>query len=382
MRALKIIARLLPALSLVACGGGDRGGTDAVQAPSVPPLIQFEAVYDLTGPPPTSRSISVRPVQGATGFGAHAIARVELVTQNDPPSVLTAPNAVDTAGRPQYVFAIPQYPFEPFFRSCETMVPTKITVTDVTGFSFVKHDTFCPGQAYTTGGFSDYGDRRARYTGSAGRPASVYLSRMSQANYNDRFAAAGVTAFDQSLPAKEGDFLTASLGFDGPPSAVPGGTSVTARIETDGGAFAESTTATNPLDWTHAVAWLVCCRPAAGTEPTAAKRRVELVVYGARYNVPNPPPVPFEYRVRVVNPTTGAVVAEHAGSDSGVAIWTYDVTVGDQITMQASPKEANTAVQLTVRNRTEAPTSGQLLGEAGSNLPGAQARLNLFCCGR
>lgn len=382
MHALRTIARLSLALSLAACGGGNGGSTDPVPPPAVPPLIQFEAVYDLAGPPPTNRSISLRPVQGSTGFGAHAIARVELAIRDDPPSVLTAPNSLDTAGRPQFVFAIPQYPFEVVFRSCVTVVPLRITVTDVTGFSFVKHDTFCPGQAFATGGFSDYGDRRARYTGSAGRPASVYLTRMGQANYNDRFADAGVTAFDQSFQAKDGDFLTTSLGFDAPSSEVPAGTLVRARIDADGGAFAESTIATNPLDWTHASAWLVCCRPAAGPGMTSAKRKVELVVYGARYNVPNPAPVPFEYRVSVVSPTTGAVVADHAGRVSDSMTWTYDLTVGDQISLQASPTEANTAVVLTVLNVTESPTSGQVLGEARSNLPGTQGRLNLFCCGR
>ena len=60
MHALRTIARLSLALSLAACGGGNGGSTDPVPPPAVPPLIQFEAVYDLAGPPPTNRSISLR----------------------------------------------------------------------------------------------------------------------------------------------------------------------------------------------------------------------------------------------------------------------------------------------------------------------------------
>jgi hypothetical protein len=384
-------AGLLSLLALAGCGGS--GAPEQPAPPSSPPLIRFEAAYNVATPASAGGSIEIRPIAGSTGIGSNPIARVELSTNGETPVILTAPNSADTAGRPAYRFTVPFIPSETSRIGCITQIPFRVTVTDETGFSFTKRDTFCPAQSQTADAFSDYGNKTVTFVASATAPAHVSVARFGAGvnrDYRDRSASDGVTAYALGVRAVEGDRATISAGY--PAGSVPDGTTVTARVEGEGGSFAESVVATNPHNWFTADATLVCCQLSTALDPSRGTKQVSLVVDATRFGpvplqdlVPLPgsnpvilvPFVEYDYSYRIFDPATGNVVAESSGSATQFNRWTFDLNVGHQITLEARPKSTEATVRVLVST-----PGDNTLGEARSNRTGVPARLTVFCCSR
>lgn len=370
---------------LAACGGGGSSGPAPVEQPPTTPaapvssVIRFEGFYQ----PGTTDTLAIRPLAGSQTIGTQPIARVEVSTSYDPPQVLAAANSTDAQGRPQFLFTLPSYLSDFQFRSCMTWVPLRITVTDTTGFAFAKNTIYCPAQAVSFGAFSDYGDRSPRYTGTAAQPANATLTRTDYAGYSDTVVLRDITSLNERLPAREGDTLQLSIGY--PAASTPDGITSTARIEGDGGAFAESTNATNRLNFFTAEATLACCRIAVTPENAAAIRQVRIIFDGRMYNVSNPPPVEFDYHYRVTDSTNGAVVAERSGTATNYTSFLLEMRTGYQVALDATPRAANTVVSAEAQhafNPSDPNASNLTLGRALSNSVGTPARLNVFCCSR
>lgn len=378
-------ALLVAAATLISSCGGGGGGSPAPVTPEPPasgPLIRFEAVYETPlAATSTGRSMTVRPVADSPTISTNPVAKVELSTNNEPPVVLTAANGTDSKGRPQYVFTVPAYAWVWQFRMCGPDLPFRITVTDTTGFSFTKNAGFCPGQAFTVGGFSDYGDRTVRYAVTASQPTNADLIHDGAGGYTDRFVLSDATVFSQALKAREGDGMRAYVGNLG---SVPDGITLTARIEAEGGAFSDSVIVTNSLNYSRTEASLICCRPGGTAADATAAMTVRLLFDGIRYGVVTDPrpPVEFDFRYRVTDPATGSVVIEESGTASDYRAYTLDVKIGHQVTLEASPKLAGTVSHVSVvrvENDSALPID---LGLAVTNVVGVPARVNVFCCAR
>jgi hypothetical protein len=198
------------------------------------------------------------------------------------------------------------------------------------------------------------------------------ILRFGRGGYDDNITLSDVTGFSETLGVQEGDRLSLSSSSA---SSIPEGRTGTVRIDVDGGAFAESTD----------IAQLVCCRSPVTGENGSSVKKVELVFAGATFNVPNPPPVEFEFKYRVTDPATGSIVDERSGRATGFGVHTLDMKIGYQIALEAtltSPSK-NTRVTVHAAGVTDPlnpPRVSPILGLAGSTIAGVPARLNVFCC--
>lgn len=386
MRTLNALICALSAAWLAACGGG--GGTpDAVPPPAA--AIRFEVVYEPAATPPNApapgRYLTVRALPGSTALGTRATAKVELQLAQEAPRSLAAPSFVDGQGRPNYVFPVSaDYPSVFQFRTCASFVPFQVTATDEAGFAFTKHGQLCPGQAQSVGAFSDYGDRTASFR-MAGPAAATQASfhRYGAQGYTDSGSStpAGGSA-TWSVKAAEGDRLFAMAQLT---SAAAPGAVATADIESDRGGYARSVVAKNTATGAvYADASLLCCRPDVTIATVTPTRTVSFVVAPSQLG-PIPggtiPSVPFTVHYRIADGATQQTMHEFSGSGTGYSVWSYQAKPGDQLTLEASAAGADTMMTINVLGGVASgPDPSIELGMAKSFLPGAAAKLNVFCC--
>lgn len=387
MRTLNALICALSAIWLAACGGG--GGAPEPAPPPAAAAIRFEVVYEPSATPQGAtapgRYLTVRALPGSVALGTRATSKVELQLAQEAPRAIAAPSSVDPQGRPNYVFAVSaDYPFVFQFRSCASFVPFQVTVTDETGFAFTKYGQLCPGQAQSVGAFSDYGDRTASFR-LAGPAAATQASfqRYGAQGYTDSGSStpAGGSA-TWSVKAAEGDRLFALAQLT---SAASPGAGATAGIETDRGAFARSVVAKNTATGAvSADASLLCCHPDVTIATVTPTRTVSFVVAPSQLG-PIPggtiPSVPFTVQYRIADGGTQQTLQEFSGMGAGYSVWSYQVKPGDQLTLEASTAGADTMTTIYVFAGTAlGPNWSVELGMAKSFLPGAAAKLNVFCC--
>lgn len=387
MRTLPALICALSAAWLASCGGG--GGTPDAVPPPAAAAIRFEVVYEPAATPQNTavpgRYLTVRALPGSTSLGTRSASEVKLQLAQEAPRSLVAPSYVDTQGRPNYVFAVSaDYPSVFQFRSCTSFIAFQVTVTDETGFAFTKYGQLCPGQAQSVGAFSDYGDRTASFH-MAGPAAATQASfqRYGAQGYTDSGSStpAGGSA-SWSVKAVEGDRLFAMAQLT---SAAAPGAVATADIETDRGAFARSVVAKNTATGAvFADASLLCCRADVTTASVTPTRTISFVVAPTQLgSIPGGtiPSVPFTVHYRVADGTTNQALQEFSGAGTAYSVWTYQARPGDQLTLEASAPGADTMMTINVlAGAPSGPDPFVELGMAKSFLPGAAAKLNVFCC--
>ena len=363
---MRNLITLMLVLLLAACGGGGGGG----QGNSSAPTLRFEGVYT-AGP---TRTLTIRPVDGAATIGSNALARVDVLVNDQSTLSLAASSRVDATGRDEYVFDIPPVAGEAG-RLCSANLPLRVTVTDVTGLSFSKYATVCPTGSFTFSAFSDYGDRDVRITASSSAAMYAVAARYQEVgDYRDNVVRKSATSLDVVLHSNERDSLTARIGnFTVDPVApppVPVGSTMTTRVDAGGGAFAEASGIVDVAGRFVDVA-LACCH-AAGD---GSAKQVRILIDGLR----SATPASFAYTWRVTDPTTGAVVSQDSGTQAGATLAklerVLDVRSGQQVDVTAtSLDDPPTAVSVSVL---AAATSGLVLGSSRAN---RQARVSVFCC--
>lgn len=386
MRTLLSLTCALSAAWLAACGG-DGGAPEGV-APPAAAVIRFEVVYEPAAPqdaPAAGRSLAVRALPGSTSLGTRPTAKVELQLAQEAPRSLATPSYVDAQGRPNYVFPVSaDYESIFQFRSCASFIPFQVTATDEAGFAFTKYGQLCPGQAQSVGAFSDYGDRTASFRmAGPGGATQASFHRYGVAGYTDSGSStpAGGSA-TWSVKAAEGDRLFAMAQLT---SAAAPGAVATAEIETDRGAYARSVVARNTATGAlYADASLLCCRPDVTIATVTPTRTVSFVVAPTQLG-PIPggtiPSVPFTVHYRIADGGTQQTMQEFSGAGAGYSVWTYQVKPGDQLTLEASAAGADTMMTVNVlASAASGPDPSVELGMAKSFLPGAAAKLNVFCC--
>jgi len=387
MRTLNALICALSAIWLTACGGG--GGAPEPAPPPAAAAIRFEVVYEPSATPQgataSGRYLTVRALPGSAALGTRTTSKVELQLAQEAPRALAAPSYIDPQGRPNYVFAVSaDYPSVFQFRSCASFVPFQVTVTDETGFAFTKFGELCPGQAQSVGAFSDYGDRTASFR-LAGPAAATQASfqRYGAQGYTDSGSStpAGGSA-TWSVKAAEGDRLFAMAQLT---SAASPGAVATAGIETDRGAFARSVVAKNTATGAvYADASLLCCRADVTIATVTPTRTVSFIVAPTQLgSIPGAtiPSVPFTVHYRIADGGTQQTMQEFSGMGTGYSVWSYQVKPGDQLTLEASTAGADTMMTVNVfADLPSGPDPFVELGMAKSFLPGAAAKLNVFCC--
>ena len=363
---MRTLITLMLVLLLAACGGGGRqGGTSAA-------TFRFEGVY---APGPTN-TLTIRPVGGATTIDSNALARVDVLVNDQTTLSLPASSRVDATSPEEYVFTIPPVAAEPGPISfCRSNLPLRVTVTDATGFSFAKYVAVCPTARATFSASSDYGDRDVRITASSSAPMDAVAARYQQVgDYRDDVIRKSPTSLDAVLRSNEGDSLTARIGnftVDPVPApSVPVGSTMTTRIDAGGGAFAEASGIVDAAGRSVDVA-LACCH-AAGD---GSARQVRIIITGVR----SVPQTSFAYAWRVTDPTTGAVVSQDSGTQTDATVArlerVLDVRSGQQVDVTAtSLDDPPTNVSVLVL---AAATTGLALGSANTN---RQAHVSVFCC--
>lgn len=366
---MRNLITLMLVLLVSACGGGGGGGGDGGGNSSALTL-RFLGVYTTQA----TRTLSIRPLDGAATIGSNALARVDVLVNDESTLSLAAPSRVDATGRDEYVFDIPAVAGEAG-RLCSANLPLRVTVTDVTGFSLSKYATVCPTASASFVAFSDYGDRDVRITASSSAPMYAVAARFQEAGgYRDDVIRKSVTSLDTVLQSNERDTLTARIGNFSvdpfPPPAVPVGSTMTTRIDAGGGAFAQASGIVDVAGQSVDVA-LACCR-AAGD---GAAKQVRILISGVRRATP----ASFAYTWRVTDPTTGAVVSQDSGTRDGATLarleQVLDVRSGQKVDVTAtSLDDPPTAVSVAVL---AAATSGLVLGSSHAN---RQARVSVFCC--
>lgn len=97
---MRNLITLMLVLLVSACGGGggDGGGNSSA------PTLRFDGVYTATG---ETRTLSIRPLDSAATIGNNAVARVDVLINDESTLSLAAPSRVDATGRGEYVFDIP-----------------------------------------------------------------------------------------------------------------------------------------------------------------------------------------------------------------------------------------------------------------------------------
>jgi hypothetical protein len=364
MPTMRTVVSLMLVMLLAACGGG--GG----QATSSVPTIRFEGVYTSGA----TTTLTIGPVADAATIGNNAVARVDVLVNDQWTLSLAASSRVDAAGRDEYVFDIPPVAGEAG-RLCSTNLPLRVTVTDVTGFSFSKYATVCPTAPYTFSAFSDYGDRDVHITAASSAPMDAVVARYQEVgDYHDDVIRKSATSLDVVLRSNERDSLTARIGNFSvdpvPAPSVPAGSTMTTRVDAGGGAFAEASGIVDVAGQAVDVA-LACCHATAD----GSAKQVRILVTGVRSaNAPS-----FSYTWRVTDPATGAVVSQDSGTQSGATLakleQVLDVRSGQQVDVTAtSLQDPPTLVNVLVL---AAATSGLVLGSADTN---GQAHVSVFCC--
>lgn len=356
-----VLILMLTAL-LWACGGGSSPATE------VPvPWVRYQAAWTGnqalfvgTGPAAT---LSVAPLPGYASIGSNAVARVEVQIAQAAPVALTAPNSTDAQGRPQYLFDFGQLrgPGIPTL-DCSPDFQIRITVVDVTGFSFVKHMTTCRAGVLQFGAFSDYGTTAATFSISAPWGLDAFITHRSPAgDVLDSLYVSPPPAFSTTLRAGEGDMMDIRTIFP------RGGTPATARIE-GGGTFAESVSGDSPPPPEAPFVLLQCCgtRSPVGDGAEAALRL---------NGVPARADATYTYTLRITNPATGAVLLNKSDTASATALIPVAVSPGDVVEVEAAPNAAGMYVESSI-------TLGRPHNSAyaTSNKVGAPARFRVVCC--
>lgn len=365
---------LVLALVLAACGGG--GGPGDSSAPPAAPAIRFEAAYELD----TTPKLLIRPVVGSSSIGTNAIARVDVLV-NDRVALSVPGSSNDDSG--QYVFDIPiDQTVAQGGRICTADLPLRITVADVTGFTFTKYIAVCPSGPGTFTAFSDYGEHDVRITASSSAPMNASAYRIQEVgDYADNILRKLVTSVDTVLRSSEHDSLNVRIGpftVDnlGAP-VVPDGSTATARIDAGGGAFAEAASISAADVPAFAQASLACCHaPADGSA-----KQVRIIITGDRSGSP----ATFAATWRIIDPATGTVLSQESANRVGVPSSSVgdtlakleqvlDVRSGQQVDVTAATDDPRTHLEVTVL---AGATTGLVLGSVDSN---RQARVSVFCC--
>lgn len=380
VRTMRHVIAWMIALLVTACGGGgaEVAGTNGVGTPT----IRFEGAYDVAA----TRTLTIRPVAGASMIGSNALARVDVLVNEQLTLTLTEPNG--TASEPAaYVFGIPAiFLGEAGPRFCTSNLPLRITAVDVTGFSFTKWVTVCPVISQTFSAFSDYGEHDVRITASSSAPVNALVQRRQEVGtYRDDVLRRLTTSLDVMLRSGERDSLTATIGtFGVDPAAaptVPDGSTTTMRIDAGGGAFAEATSigVSDSLSsgQSYSVATLACCRAVAD----GSAKQVRIIISGSRWTSPST----FAYAWRITDPASGTVVSQESGTRVGVPLGqsgstlarleqVLDVRSGQQVEVTATTDDPHTRLDAGVF---AGATTGLALGDAGGN---RQVRVSVFCC--
>lgn len=378
MATLRKLVPLLLILLLAACGGG--GGQSDTPAPSSSaPTLRFEAVY-------TGGTLVIHPVTDAPTIGSNALARVDVLVNDRSTLSLAAPTRVDATGRNEYVFNVPTIVGDAG-RMCSAYMPLRVTVTDVSGFSFSKYTAVCPSGSATFTGLSDDGEHDVRITASSSVPMNSRAQRHQEVGtYRDDVLHRLATSLDVVLRSSERDSLTASVGSFGlaPESApsVPAGSTMTVRVDAGGGAFAEAAGSTasapDPLGYGESADVSLACCHAVGD---GSAKQVRIIITGVRSGTP----ATFAYAWRITDPATGTVLSQDSatrvgvphGPDGGTLArleQVLDVRSGQQVEVTATADDPQTRVDAGVY---AGATTGLALGSAGSN---RQARISVFCC--
>lgn len=361
---------LMLVLLLAACGGGGGSSATAPTTPTAdfpPPWIRYEAawtgnhyLYAGTGP---SATLSVGPLPGSAAIGANAVARVEVQLGQAAPVSLTAPNSTDSQGRPQYLFDFGQLsgPGIPI-GDCSPDMPIRITVVDVTGFSFVKNMLTCRAGVLQFGAFSDYGSTAVAFSVSAAWALdSVITHRSPAGDVLDSLSAPTPPAFTTTLPAADGDTMDIRTFF--PIGSPP----TDARIEAGGGTFAESVSG-SPRAPDEPFVLLQCCgtRPSTGGSVDAA-----LSLNG----VPATADATYTYTLRIVDPATGSVVLSKSDTTYASASIPVQLSPGQVVEADVTPNAAKMYVESWIT--LGRPNVGAY---ATSSQTGTPARFRVVCC--
>lgn len=356
------------AVLLGACGGGS-SPPPSPAAEVAGPWVRYQAtwtgnhaLFAGTAPPAT---LSVGPLPGDASIGSNAVARVEVQIAQAAPVALTAPNSTDAQGRPQYLFDFGQLrgPGIPTL-DCSPDFQIRITVVDVTGFSFVKNMTTCRAGVLQFGAFSDYGTTAAGFSMSAPWGLAGFITHRSPAgDVVDSLYMPSPLAFSTTLPAAEGDTMDIRTTFP------RGGAPATARIEGGGGTFAESVAGDSPPAPPETpFVLLQCC----GTRPPGGdSAEVALRLNG----VPARADATYTYTLRITNPVTGAIVLNKSDTAFATASIPVQVSRGDVVEVDATPNAAGMYVESSI-------TLGRPYNSAyaTSNKAGTSARLRVVCC--
>lgn len=371
---MKNLLALLAAMMIASCGGGSSpAGGDG--AGSSDPLVRYQGSwrghrFSSTGPTPPA-TLTLQALPGQTAISTHPVARVEVQLGQAAPVVLTAANAVDAAGRPQYVFDFGQLAEVP---NCSGSFPTlqaAITVVDVTGFTYTKKIATCASGTIDFGAFSDYGTTPAQFSYTATAPITAFITRNSPDGYIDTLVPTSQTSFSATLPSVDADTLLLTTN---PNLPLPAGTRVQSRIDGGGGAFAQSTVVAAPNSVQPFVA-LGCCGPRpAGSGSVDIELRIE----GFSSVNPYPPDATYTYRFVITDPATGAVIGSQSGTTYGTAFFPLQVRRGHVIEMDVTPNDPRARVRSSVRLGPQG--SGGDNATAYSNEPGTPARFKVFCC--
>jgi hypothetical protein len=366
-------------VAISGCGGGG-SGTSTPAATIASSVIRFVGNFQpgCGGcSPATPGSLVIAPLAGTTTIGNREIAKVELSVDQGTAMVLTAPNAKTAAGQASYAFSFLHTAFTTpaFTHVCTPQLSLAITVTDVSGFSFKKSYSTCRTDEF--GAFSDYGEKVIAYKASSNAPMQMGFSRFGAGQYIDSGSISGTANIATTLKAKDSDVLNASGAFDG---GVADGAVLSISMEGEGNMLASSTVAKKSTAQVSAM--LVCCGPSTAAPLSTGTQTITFAISTARYNEPvTDRPNPFNVYFRVMDPSTGTVVSEFRGAGAGpYTEWPVTVKAGYELKLEASPQEADTYVHLYIGRG--APAYQNTLGEAISNRPDAQAKLNVFCCKR
>lgn len=351
------LALMWLAVFAAGCGGGGNPGADDSPVAAAP-LIRFAAVYEGKPASGASARLTIRPTEESSSIGSNPIARVEVSTNNEPPQVLTAANG--SSGN-EYVFTVPDYDSNSgFLRVCREY-PFKVTVTDSSGFALTKFDLFCPDwQYWSTGAFSDRGDRKVTLRVHSAQAARIEFRRYGPA-YGDA-SMLRADRFEQALAAQAGDSVWLNAGID--PSA-PAGTTATVRIDADEGSFVQADPVANGQAGGSAVLFMLCCR---SRQPAGATSSIILGV-AASYDAPEPPI--WEAHYQVVD-ASGAVLRREDVTGSGVREWTVEIGAGQWIEMQAASRTPQATVDASAKLR---PVPGETTTLARANGPAVRLRI-------
>ena len=365
---MKALLALVIAALVTACGGGGSAPPTTPTPEAAGPWVRYQATwtgnhYSTTGSSPPA-TLSVAPLPGDASIASNAVARVEVQLGQAVPVALTAPNSTDAQGRPQFMFDFGQLtgPGIPTV-DCSPNLQIRITVVDVTGFSFVKNMTTCRAGVLQFGAFSDYGSTAAAFSFSALWALDAVVTHRSPAgDVLDSFNVTSPPAFSTTLSAGDGDTMDIRTYFP------RGGATVTARIEGGGGTFAESVGGGLPPPPEAPFVLLQCCgtrSPGGGTVDAALRLN----------GVPARADATYTYTLRITNPTTGAIVLSKSDTASALASIPVQVSRGDVVEVDATPNAADMYVESSI-------TLGRPYDSAyaTSNRADTPARFRVVCC--